>query len=239
MKPISITIAELKYMQETTLLPDAFVMAYNVIFDSGVQHVSQIQLNEAVVAKINEIFNKWLLFVCNTCVLHELVNAGILPKDTIKQTIHKNFLVNDINDKSDIAQQIRIRLLKYELRDFYTIFWMALGEWEADRTDFIKDSYKRNKRVRRPHANVIFAIPKRQEPTMKRAFKNMVGISAEDAMASAIFLLLKEQLNAVDIQTKQELSFEINKIKERLSTYKRCQSAAKKSHKIQKTIRIN
>ena len=234
MKKANITVNEFKDIQENILHPDAFVAAYNVIFCTNIKYISQVQINEDTAVKINEIFNKWLVFVCNTCITTELISAGVLPKGTNQQIIHRNFVVNDINDQSEIAHKMRTKLLKYELCDFYNIFWLALAEWQDNRANLIKHAYKRKKETKRPSINAVFVIPKRQEQTMRRAFKSMFGVSVAEVMASAIFLLLKEQMNSSDISTKRELASEIKRIEQFIDTYIKYKNAAKKSRKIQK-----
>ena len=233
MKPADLTFDDLKDIREKTMLPDAFISAHNVIFNTNVEHINQIKLNDTTAETINEIFNNWLVFVCHTCILSELQNANILPKGITKQTIRRKILFTDIYDNSEIAQKMRRKLLKYDLHDFYTIFWMAFGEWSADRANLIKNAYK-SKRTRQSRLNVIFATPKSKDQTMKRALKSMFGISVTEVMASAIFLLLKEQTETVDASTKQEISTKINQIKEYIDSYIKHREYAKKSHKKQK-----
>lgn len=233
MTPANITLKDLNNIKENTLLPDAFITAYNAIFDANISHINYVSLSEYTAMIINDIFNKWLVFVCHTCISSELQNADMLPKGITKQTIRRKILFTDIYDNSEIAQKMRRKLLKYDLHDFYIIFWMAFGEWGADRANLIKNAYK-SKRTRQPRLNVIFTTPKSKDQTMKRALKSMFGISVVEVMASAIFLLLKEQMETVDASTKQEISTKINQIQEYVDLYIKHREDAKKSHKKRK-----
>lgn len=233
MTPANITLTDLTNIKENTLLPDAFITAYNAMFNANIPHIGLAVLSDDTAITINYVFNKWLVFLCHTSISTELQNAGILPKDATKQTIRRKLLFSDIYDNSEIAQKMRRKLLKYDLRDFYIIFWMAFGEWSAERANLIKNAYKR-KRTRQPRLNVIFTTPKSKDQTMKRAFKSMFGVSVAEVMASAIFLLLKEQIETVDTKIKQEISDEIHQIKKYVDSYTKHQSDARKAHKKQK-----
>lgn len=235
MKPADLTFDDLKEIQEKTMLPDAFISAYNVIFNTNAEHINQIKLNDTTAETINEIFNNWLLFFFNTYLLEELQKSGIFSELENIQTfsIHKNYFINDIMSQAKIVRIMRQKLSGYELCNFYNIFLITLAEWEYRRVKRTKMAYHNNRKksARAPHANAVFAIPKRCKQTTKRAFKSISGVSVAEVMSSAIFLLLKEQINAVDNNTKRQISYETNKLTQYICSYKKCQSAAKKSHK--------
>jgi len=235
MKPADLTLNDLKIIQEKTMLPDAFISAYNVIFDTNVEHINQIKLNDITAETINEIFNNWLLFFFNTYLLEELQKSGNFPELENIQTfsIHRNYFINDIISQDQIAQIMRQKLSGYELCNFYNIFLITLAEWEYKRIQRIKTAYHNNrkKNARVSHINAIFTTPKRQDQTLKRAFKSISGVSVAEVISSAIFLLLKEQIDTVDYNVKQLISCEINKLTKYICSYKKYQSAAKESHK--------